>query len=105
MDHAVCFIEARGNDVKVLGVARVVTPEYGICHMIGDLYEPRGPGVHKQRRVGKVSQHAPLGADLSEFTAQPLECGLTRSLVENEQTALWITSLALSRQEQVKALA
>jgi len=23
MDHAVCFIEARGNDVKVLGIAEL----------------------------------------------------------------------------------
>ena len=73
MIDAVGLIEARGNDVHILGVARVVAPKNGVRDMIGQLHKTGGARVDKERRIGDILQRPPSRSNLAKLAAQSLQ--------------------------------
>ncbi len=59
-------MKPRGEDIQILRVARIIAAENRVGGMIGDLNQPGGSGVDKERGVGDVLQRAPSGANLPE---------------------------------------
>src|ERR1017187_7120924 len=104
MDHTVRLVKARGDDVQVLCVTRVIPSKNRIGDVIGHLHQPRSSGVHKKWRVRDVLQGSPPGSRLSKLAAELLKRCLAGRLVENQQPTLLITLLAAAHQEIVKSL-
>ena len=88
VDDAVKRIDPVSDDIEVLRVARVVTAEDGICDMICNLYETRGPRIDKEGCVCNIFQLTPPCTDLPELTTEFREGPLAGRLVENKYAAL-----------------
>jgi hypothetical protein len=54
VNHAVDGVEAVGDEVEILRVARVVTTENRVGNVIRNLDKTRGFGIREKRRVGYI---------------------------------------------------
>jgi len=48
MDHSFERVELRSNDVEILGVGCVISPEHCVGDVVGELDETGSPGIYEQ---------------------------------------------------------
>jgi len=83
-------VKSRTDYIEVIRIAGFITPEHGVCHMIGELYHSRSTGINEHGNIGHVSQNTPASTDRPKTARQLLESRLIRAVIQNNQAALGI---------------
>ena len=91
MDYAIGLVKPGRDDIEVLGVASIKSPEHGVRDMVGEFHESGGAGVDEHWCIGEVFEDSPLGSNGSKLAAEALEGCLLGAPIQNEQTVLAAT--------------